>query len=989
MVRVFRVAVLAVVLCGLAAGSAFAQLTTGEVFGKATDASNAPVPGVTVTLEGASLQQPLVAVTTSTGAYRFPQIPIGSYTVTFSLSGFTTVKRDKVVIQTGFAAEINAKLDVSTVQETVTVSGAAPVVDTKNVSTGATFNREVLDAVPTARDPWTVLNMVPGVIVSGVNVGGSTSGQQPGFSARGEGTSAAMWNIDGGTSTDMAATGSSAQYYDFDAFEEIQVTTGGSDVSVQTSGININLVTRSGSNVFKGTARGAYDGAKTQFNNLSRGLFESNGSSTTPLSGAPLKYFYEVGGELGGPIQRNRFWWWGAGAQQRIDGSVLGFFKNTPECSPPPSDYDHLKDVQKCLHDDLTVLTNYNGKLNYQLNAANKFAFLYNFSDKRRNARGANDTHPPETTYRQYNSRNPLHAGYNVKHTWVLTDKLVFDNTLEILQGGFSLDFQDPATQYDLQPLLDGATNTWHRALDQYVTKRPTTEAKTDSSYFLSNLLGGDHSLKFGFRYRNTPWQTFDHYGGYAIANINRTTSPTGAYAYLERDHFVKIGLYSLGSYLQDSYSLKRLRVNAGVRWDYQNDSTNPSSVVANPIVPDLLPAYDYAGFDSGITFSDLSPRLSATYDLLGDGKTIVKGTYAFYYNQVGGNSGGLYSNVANPAAQVEIRVPWTDLNGDQFITRDELDLSAPLVTTGSWDVSTGSPVASPNTVDPGIKNSRTREGIIGIDHELMANFGVGVSYIYRIFDRRNFTRAIGATQDLFEPVLFVPTAAQLAALPAGVDPTGWQYWRVVPGSPVLANVTNRTNVPDGVYSTYKGWEVTGRKRLSNRWQVNGSFTWNDQRSYGSTSLTHTNEDKQLGVNNATNRFVVKLNGSYQLMGGWNAGANVNIQDGDARTITYRFSVPGYRSSITSGQNSSTADFQVENSGTTHLPTLKMMDVMLDKAFAMSGGRRLRLSVTAFNLFNVATIRGYSSNRLDQATFTRISSIVAPRIIRVMANVNF
>ncbi len=775
MVREFRMVVLAVALCGLTAGSAFAQLTTGEIFGKATDATSAAIPGVTVTLEGASLQQPLVAVTTSTGAYRFPQIPIGSYTVTFSLSGFTTVKREKIVVQTGFSAEINARLDVSTVQETVTVSGAAPVVDTKNVSTGATFNREVLDAVPTARDPWTVLNMVPGVIISGVNVGGSTSGQQPNFSARGESTSAGMWNIDGGTTTDMAATGGSAQYYDFDAFEEIQVTTGGSDVSVQTSGININLVTRSGSNVFKGTARGAYDGAKTQFNNVSRELFYSGGSTTTPLSGAPLKHFYEVGGELGGPIQRNRFWWWGAGAQQRIDGSVLGFFKDTPECTPPPNDYDHIKDTQKCLHDDLTVLTNYNGKLNYQLNAANKFAFLYNFSDKTRNARGANDTHPPETTYRQYNSHNPLHAGYNVKHTWVLTDKLVFDNTLEVLQGGFSLDFQDPATQYNLQPLLDGATNVWHRALDQYITTRPTTEAKTDSSYFLSNLLGGDHALKFGFRYRNTPWQTFDHYGGYAIANINRTTSPTGAYAYLERDHNVSIGLYTLGSYLQDWYSLKRLRINAGLRWDYQNDSTSASSVVANPIVPDLLPAYDYAGFDSGITFSDFSPRLSATYDLLGDGKTIVKGTYAFYYNQVGGNSGGLYSNVANPAAQVEIRVPWTDLNGDQFITRDELDLSAPLVTTGSWDVSTGSPVASANTVDPNIKNARTREGIVGIDHELMANFGVGVSYIYRVFDRRSFTTVNGATQGLFEPVAFVPTAAQLAALPAGVDPTGWQ----------------------------------------------------------------------------------------------------------------------------------------------------------------------------------------------------------------------
>ncbi len=985
MMRVFRLTVLAGAVVALAAGSAYAQLSTGEIFGKATDSSKAPVPGVTVTLEGPALQRAQIAITSSTGAYRFPQIPIGTYTVTFNLSGFKTVKREGIIIQTAFSAEINAKLEVSTVQETVTVSGAAPVVDTKNVSTGATFNREVLDNVPTARDPWTVLNMVPGVIVNGVNVGGSTSGQQPGFSTRGVGSSQAMWNIDGGTTTDMAATGASAQYYDFDAFEEIQVTTGGSDVSVMTSGININLVTRSGSNVLKGTGRFGYDGARTQFNNVSRALFESGGSSTTPLSGAPLKYFYEAGGELGGPIQRNRLWWWGAFAQQRINSSTLGFFKQTPECSPPPSDYDHLKDTQACLKDNLTILSNANGKLNYQLNASNKFAFLYNFSDKTRNARGASSRRPPETTWRQYNSRNPLHAGYNVKWTWILTDKLVFDTTVEDLQGGFSLDFQDPATQFDLQPLYDDNTNTWHRSIDQYITERPTIEVKTDSSYFLSDFLGGDHSLKFGFRYHSSPWSTFDHYGGYAIALINNANSATGAYAYLERDANYKVDLWQYGTYLQDSYSKGRLRLNLGLRWDYQDDKARGSSTVANPIVPDYLPAFDYAGDDAGIAWNDVSPRLSATYDLLGTGKTVLKGTYAYYYNQA-----GLFSDNINPNTGVELRAEWNDLNGDQFITRDELDLSTIRVSSGNWDLSTGSPRASANTIDPGLKNRRTRETIVGIEHELMANFGVGLNYVYRKFDRSSFTRIIGETADMWEEVAWTPTADDLATLPAGTPADSWTYWRVKADAPVLPNVNNRSNSPSDVYSTFKGWELTARKRLSNRWQMNGSFTWNDSRSYGTTSFNRTQYDYTHGVNSAGNRFVVKLNGSYQLPGGWNAGVNANIQDGSSRTIQYRASVdPRYRSRTTSSSTSSTVTWRAEPSGTTHLPTLKMVDAMLDKNFSLGGGRRLNLSITAFNLFNVATIRSYGSNRLDQSSFDTVDSIVAPRIIRIMARVNF
>ncbi|HEY7445805.1 MAG TPA: carboxypeptidase-like regulatory domain-containing protein, partial [Vicinamibacterales bacterium] len=164
MARACREIWLAAGMCVLLSTSALAQVTNGEVIGKVTDQTNAGVPGVTVTLESPAIQQPMVAVTQASGAYRFVQVPIGTYTVTFTIPGFKTVKRAGVIVETGFSAEINTKLEVSTVEEVVNVTAATPIIDTKNTTTGAVFNRETLDVIPTARDPWVVANMVPGVI---------------------------------------------------------------------------------------------------------------------------------------------------------------------------------------------------------------------------------------------------------------------------------------------------------------------------------------------------------------------------------------------------------------------------------------------------------------------------------------------------------------------------------------------------------------------------------------------------------------------------------------------------------------------------------------------------------------------------------------------------------------------------------------------------------------------------------------------------------
>src|SRR5262245_22622612 len=155
-----------VVLVGICAVPAMAQVSTGEIFGKAADGTGAILPGVTVTITSPALIQPSTTVTEANGGYRFPNLPIGTYNVSFELAGFKKMVHEGVVITAGFNAEINAKLDLSTVQETVTVSGESPVVDTKSTQLGGTFNQKALQDIPTARDPWEIIQQTVGLTMT-------------------------------------------------------------------------------------------------------------------------------------------------------------------------------------------------------------------------------------------------------------------------------------------------------------------------------------------------------------------------------------------------------------------------------------------------------------------------------------------------------------------------------------------------------------------------------------------------------------------------------------------------------------------------------------------------------------------------------------------------------------------------------------------------------------------------------------------------------
>jgi hypothetical protein len=527
-------------------------------------------------------------------------------------------------------------------------------------------------------------------------------------------------------------------------------------------------------------------------------------------------------------------------------------------------------------------------------------------------------------------------------------------------------------------------------------------------------VLGGDHSLKFGVGYRKNPITSFSHESGGGRATVNcvgndidncgdgRTYvavgSPVGLVpraANLRRDSVLNNSWWSWNGYIQDSYSYKRLRVNAGLRFDWQQSKWMGGCVAANPIRPDLIPGQCDEATSSGVSpvtgeveeirpFHQFSPRMSLTYDLFGNGKTALKATGSYYYstkitlaNQLSGlaNTASLTwgNNQTSGACSTSANSTcWTDANMNGFIEANEL-IGTP-TQNGFVD---GVFVPNGNSVLDSTKLGRTRELTAGISHELIPNLAVGADYIFRYYDRGTQTYNLG-----YEPgAPGYPVSSIYNTTPVvhTDDETGRtaNYFTVQQGlrRPNSLQVTG-TN-PD--YQKYNGVDLTLQKRYSDRWQFNVAVTLQKRNDYAVYFTNPTGVDLSQGRNTGA-RYLIKINGSYDLPWGVMFSTNFNMNDGSNRTLS--ISGPGQVYGGTSGTiNYGTLTF--EPSGSTRLERTKLWDVSLNKTFTFRGGQnRIKATIDGFNILNTATVLGYGSNNLSSANSVRINSILPPRVFR-------
>lgn len=949
----------------LMATPAAAQIQTGEIFGKVTDSTGAVLPGVTVTIESPALIRPQTVITAQSGGYRIPNLPIGTYTVTFTLGGFRTHVRTDVRVEAGFNAEISPRIGVSAVEETVTVSGESPIVDTRQVKTGQTFTSEMLENIPSARDPWVILEQTPGMTMDRQNVGGSASGQQSSFTVHGGNSGNSMWNVDGVTITDMAATGSSPTYYDFDSFEEIQIQTGGNDASLQTGGVNLNMITKSGGNAFRGSARYFGVNGDWQSSNISDVLYQQGAGS-----GNPVQEIQDYGFEVGGPIVRNRAWFWGGYGKQDIRVGVVGFIKPIADCNRT---FTSPEDEAGCLATDRTLLENYNAKLQYQPATAHKLTFLFTRGDKIRNARSAGPTRPPETAYRQSGPTN-LYKG---SHQWILSDRMTVETFASYTAGGFVLDFQSPELA-DVQRLYHIDTGIYGRSYARSGPfDRPQWEYKSDMNYFLTNVLGGDHSFKAGIRWRETPSASGFHVGGFVTSRVRNTGVPCSSLAArceadLHRDSNAETDMNTFSAYVNNSYNVAKMRLNLGLRYDRADDRALPSAIPANPMVPGLLPGLQFEGADSGVVYNDFSPRVGLTYDLRGNGKTVLKASGAIYYGQ-----GIFTAGTLNPVGSVTVRVPWVDANGDLTVQRNEISVGRDdLITWSSiYDPDNPTALTTPNTVDPNLHNDRTREFIVGFDHELMQNFAVGANYIWRKYDRFSYSERVGLSTSDYQAQTGTDTCGNGTCAQETYQYTYYTLPFRLPASSVLTT--------DPFYRDHNGLELTARKRFNGRWMLNGSV------ALGSTLQYYPEARQQDPTNipflhgyqdNSRNaRWIGKLSGMYAFPLGINASFFLNARQG----------FPYSRNVLSPTRPNGLGSISVltEPYGDSRYDNMVMLDSRVEKAFSV---RKLRLtaSLDVFNATNTDTVLD-RFNRQDSSRANSVQEVIVGRVLRLGLRMKF
>src|SRR5438477_9739223 len=307
----FMAVVTAALLISLLAVSGFAQFQTGNIYGKVQAKDGSVLPGVTVVLTG--FGAPQTTVTDAQGNFRFLNLSPGAgYSLKAELAGYGTATRSGITVRVGTNADVTLTLNPS-VSESIVVTAEAPLLDVRKTGTAINVTRVELEKIPTSRDPWTILQQAPAVLVDRMNVGGNQSGQQSNYIGKGAAPGQNTWNVDGVNITDEGATGSSPTYYDFDSFEEMQITTGGSDPRIQTPGVQLNMVTKRGTNDFRGSGRYFYTPGSMQ----SEASVPSEASTYLGQTDE-IKFVRDFGGEIGGAIWKDHLWAWIADAENKI-----------------------------------------------------------------------------------------------------------------------------------------------------------------------------------------------------------------------------------------------------------------------------------------------------------------------------------------------------------------------------------------------------------------------------------------------------------------------------------------------------------------------------------------------------------------------------------------------------------------------------------------------------------------------------------------------
>jgi len=823
-----------------------ASAQTSGIAGEVKDTSGAVLPGVTVEVASPALiERTRTAVTDGAGRFSITSLRTGTYSVTFTLPGFNTVKRDGVELTSDFTATINAEMKVGAIEETITVAAESPLVDVQSITARTVMTRDVMDNIPTGRNIQAVGILIPGTSLAvggggalSRDVGGSGNLQQSPLQYRGSGDT--VQTIEGMRLNNLCANGAySGVYWNDNSFQEYSYVTGADSAEMGQGGMRVNMVPKDGGNTYRGVIFGNYAGSGfTSDNCAASGLGQP--CTRTNLSGdltfnktntltnvSNVEKIWDFNPSIGGPIKKDKLWFNFTFRHWGVNKTVADSFFDSN-----PSPFVYTADLTRPGLDDGHIVSRA-GRLAYQISQKDKVTWYHDWQNKYRNHWGIASTVPPDASAIQVTPTNFV----DVTHwTRTHTNKLLFDAGIAIYDQEYTELYQpevtgETAKVWDLDAIRK---STVYNVIDQSNNRNAFAwNSPADHFSLLRTFAGsvsyvtGSHSMKFGTALTNGDRRLVQQYTG-DVQPINFNAGvPVSVRLQLPRDQRDGIKL-DAGIYAQDKWTMGRATLNLGLRYDQFIGETQEEDLLAGRF--DVAQHFGKCSDGMNSTkngcvgqvqdWKDISPRIGVAYDLFGDGKTAVKASFAKYVN--GEQVGTAAANNPITALGLTDTRPWNDLdkNGSPFdaagnVQINELSPSASTPTFGK-NISTSS-------YDPSVLNGWNKRGYnleytVAAQHQLAARVSLSGGYFRRTFGNQVFTDDLRYDQSSYDGP-FCITAPSDPLLPSGGNYQVCGLYDLKPSVFALGQPANSlikfSDTVGGETNMYQGFDTNLEARFS------------------------------------------------------------------------------------------------------------------------------------------------------------------------------
>ncbi|MES1256553.1 MAG: carboxypeptidase regulatory-like domain-containing protein [Acidobacteriota bacterium] len=978
------------------------------VTGVVRDVSGAVLPGVTV--EAASsvlIEKVRSAVSDGGGQYRIIDLRPGDYSVTFSLTGFSSVKREGIVLAGTATAVVNADLKVGSVEETVTVSGAAPLVDVQGVAAEHSVTRELLESVPTGRTMHNVATLIPGIIVQGGGANPSVSdvgGSSLSFSPQA--------SIHGGTPTDqrllmeglpISATGGSNTtnfIINIASIQELTVDTAGVSAEDNSGGVRMNIVPREGGNQFHTTFFADGAGPALQSANFTDALAARGYPTPNPLK--PMVKSYTINPAVGGPLRKDALWFYvAANRMHNVDHRGIYPNKNAGD----PNAWLYVPDPNGTFPTLDILFYGANARLTWQATSKNKFAVYYDEQGRC----GCPDFLASVSPEAQPGAVYPLNRFASASYTAPITNRLVVD-----ISGLYRHEYNKRTGAYPLDPSMIGVTDSGtgitYRAFSSQESS--ATRARNDDVRGAVSFVTGAHALKAGFQ-AEVASNTVQNTAGTQNVTYRFTNGVPSSITLFVDPRQSQTLANELGLFAQDRWTVKRLTLTGGLRYDYYRSSFPDQTlgpVMFAPTRNITFPASD------GVKWNDITTRMGAAYDVFGNGKTAVKVALNKYLSAMNtgtpGTSTYSFGYPLNPINRVAPSTTrsWTDSNKNFVPDCNLLNPGLNGECGALANQSFGQPIASTN-YDPGLltgwgKRLYNWEFLVGVQQQVLPRVSVDVSYIRRSYGNSIVTDNLAvAPSDYTQFSIVAPVDSRL---PGGGGQTISGLLDINPNKFGQTNnvVELASNYAD-LIRRWQGVDVGATVRAMSGLTLQGGLStgstfqdacairaalpeWtasavtpfaaagptNPYCSFTTNWLTHV---KGMGTYNVP-KVDVQVSLAFQSMPGPVIAANFNASSALA--------LPSLGRPLSG--NVANVPVNLVPPGTLYGERMNDVDLRLGKTFRIGGRARLNAHMDLFNLFNVSTViiqnDAYSPTTTSWQT---PQTVIAGRLVKLGGQFDF